>query len=487
MLKIENIIIKNFKFHEELKIELNEKSTLIYGENGSGKSSIYLALYSIFFKYLKNKDFLSDNSFKNRRLIDRDTNIEINFNSHKRISLKNFEPIQTNIIGTDEINVFLFNREILSKITDTNNLYDFFSIYLNDYFNSLNKFSIEYNEFFNAKVTSSNLIEWNNVRADLDERFKLHLKVISDEANNILKNKFIESFEIKLDLEKSSSLEMNLDIEKTLPQVKLEIENIRDIKDHYNEAKIKLTSIAIFFALINLNTVENSNLNLIVLDDFLTSLDMSNRGYIANYLLEKYEKFQIIILTHNLQFYNLLEYLVEKTDQNWSKQGIYKYIDNGTMKSNTYIKYDSHIEELERKISKITNYGEYKIIGNLIRKEFERILHEYEKEKHLGSKEKISNIICDITMDKPTYKDTHMIIKDMLTCADSVEMNSLLSKRTLHTKHLKSIIRNLDLYRKTVMNPGSHYDCQSDSYHKEYAHSIVLLKELNKELVKVQN
>lgn len=46
---IDKIIIKNFKaFPEEETINLNGKHLLVYGENGSGKSSIYWALYTLF-------------------------------------------------------------------------------------------------------------------------------------------------------------------------------------------------------------------------------------------------------------------------------------------------------------------------------------------------------------------------------------------------------------------------------------------------------
>ncbi len=42
------VTIKNFKFfQQEQKIEINESNLLLYGENGSGKSSIYWALYTL--------------------------------------------------------------------------------------------------------------------------------------------------------------------------------------------------------------------------------------------------------------------------------------------------------------------------------------------------------------------------------------------------------------------------------------------------------
>ena len=54
---IDKIIIKNFKaFPEEEVIELNGNHLLVYGENGSGKSSVYWALYTLFQAKDKGKD-----------------------------------------------------------------------------------------------------------------------------------------------------------------------------------------------------------------------------------------------------------------------------------------------------------------------------------------------------------------------------------------------------------------------------------------------
>jgi DNA repair exonuclease SbcCD ATPase subunit len=44
------ISIKDFKAHKDLTIEFNEKSFLLYGDNGAGKSSIYEALKYVFFQ-----------------------------------------------------------------------------------------------------------------------------------------------------------------------------------------------------------------------------------------------------------------------------------------------------------------------------------------------------------------------------------------------------------------------------------------------------
>ena len=52
-MKIKEVELKYFKFHQNLNInfdlENDCKNMLIYGENGTGKSSIYEALYSNFY------------------------------------------------------------------------------------------------------------------------------------------------------------------------------------------------------------------------------------------------------------------------------------------------------------------------------------------------------------------------------------------------------------------------------------------------------
>lgn len=52
--KIKSILIENFKyFHDAFQLNVNSRNLLIYGENGSGKSSIYWALYTLFQSRLK--------------------------------------------------------------------------------------------------------------------------------------------------------------------------------------------------------------------------------------------------------------------------------------------------------------------------------------------------------------------------------------------------------------------------------------------------
>lgn len=47
--RINSITLQNFKYiHNAYTLPLNGKNLLVYGENGSGKSSFYWALYTLF-------------------------------------------------------------------------------------------------------------------------------------------------------------------------------------------------------------------------------------------------------------------------------------------------------------------------------------------------------------------------------------------------------------------------------------------------------
>ena len=55
--KLKTVILDNFKyFHAPFTLNVISKNLLVYGENGSGKSSIYWALYTLFQSRLKPDD-----------------------------------------------------------------------------------------------------------------------------------------------------------------------------------------------------------------------------------------------------------------------------------------------------------------------------------------------------------------------------------------------------------------------------------------------
>ena len=55
--KIDSISLKNFKFFtDKFTLDLQRNNLLVYGENGSGKSSVHWGLYTMLQSCLKTKD-----------------------------------------------------------------------------------------------------------------------------------------------------------------------------------------------------------------------------------------------------------------------------------------------------------------------------------------------------------------------------------------------------------------------------------------------
>jgi len=84
-----------------------------------------------------------------------------------------------------------------------------------------------------------------------------------------------------------------------------------------NEAKLTQLALSVRFAasLVNLH---ESDLKLLVLDDLLVSLDMSNRMKVVEIVLsEQFEDYQKIVLTHDLGLFNEFRRLIANDIDNW--------------------------------------------------------------------------------------------------------------------------------------------------------------------------
>lgn len=99
---IKNIEIRNFKFFKDVfSLDLNRKHLLLYGENGSGKSSIYWSLYTLFQSCYKSptgddamKYFMpqNDQNLRNKFSDDADeSSIKIVFDKGDNVNQKSYE------------------------------------------------------------------------------------------------------------------------------------------------------------------------------------------------------------------------------------------------------------------------------------------------------------------------------------------------------------------------------------------------------------
>lgn len=143
--KIKSINIENFKyFHGPFHLDVESKNMLVYGENGSGKSSIYWALYTIFQSRLKPDapsvekyfDPANGENLRNKYSADgENSKVEVEFEDkdNPAVGEKFYVIERGNITTQDDADSFLsftvaasdfLNYKMLSKLTDKDNSVD---------------------------------------------------------------------------------------------------------------------------------------------------------------------------------------------------------------------------------------------------------------------------------------------------------------------------------------------------------------------------
>ena len=416
----------DFKAYQDLEdIPFEGKNFLLYGDNGAGKSSIYEAIKIIFFKdklsqlipitlnpddqEAENKDFWS--KYNNKNLPENDFQLKINDEDYHSF---NFENYQIFMLSLDEL-----------KIEESIHL----DILLKNFY-----ISIE----------------------NVDEFCNTHWESIESNINDVLQL-FRENIQIEIDREEDYAIKIK-DASRNL-------ESKVEIKKYFNEAKINLVLLLLVFESMK-KVQDNTKKRILVLDDFITSLDVANRTFLMRYIFDNFSEFQIVIFTHNVYFYNLIMYLVNDiyiVSNQWKFANLYEI--NG--------KHRLSIKKSLDKVSKIKqkyNSGEIPVseVGTQIRKKFEILLYEFSKLLMVGGVEGSKKIIERVEKSKAIYFNQKKTASDLLD--ELYEVISLENPQNLQdslkTKierykqndfdNLKEIIRSLKLYQKVTLHPMSH-------------------------------
>jgi len=508
MVKILKINIKNFKFYFDEFIDIDSKNYLIYGENGVGKSSLFQSLYYLFYSYFNNSLIENIEESKNRNSSD-EIELSIEFSNNESITIGN-NYIDSNVSILKKQNIYLLDYKFLDKVVDErdffitlNNIKDKFLIF-NDLFNTISD--------INNNIDNLEPQEIIDKRVVLDKEIVVLLDTLKEYTNKIIEE-LKENFLIEFEFENSDFEDTGTTIKLNNPKIYIKLDGCNDFKPNFNESKIKILSLALVFAIIKLNQEENiSNnsydLKLLVLDDFLSSLDMGNRLYIMEYIFNNFEGFQKIILTHNSLFFNIIKRLIHVHGKFniWSYKNIYQSLrDDGFYEPKVLVEKD-YLADAKDKYNNL----EYKECGNLLRKEIEKIIAQSAFLFKTGKKETLEDAITHIRKRKKYYINSNNILEDiniyyekfktkqflnqhissdkkleimvqkLNTCFDSININS---------EKLNEILENINFYQ-TILNQASHYESDTECYKIEYQEAIKdvqNLKDIFDDFIKIQN
>lgn len=368
MKRIDSIHLKNFKAFRDQLFDFEGKHVLIYGNNGSGKSSLFWALYTLLqssrketpdiqryfqqfdannpdtYRSLKNV-FAdeADDAFIKLTWLDTDTGgrriEECIAKEPTRISTNNpSSVIREADLASDFINYKLLQNFYNVSHRQAINLWE---VFVRDIFPFFEKDGKTYLERLNdlklVRGRNAKAINDSNINS-LNEEIQSFVERIGLNANALLKDQFFEgkdvlrirflpnhytsifSFVDRNWAEKNG----NRQPEDNLPagQIDMWVETYDSTKNVWlenyrphsflNEAQLTRIAIAIRIGALQTRTI-TPDFKVLCLDDMLISLDMSNRDKVIKMILnydgngfDYFDGFQKIILTHDKGFYNII-------------------------------------------------------------------------------------------------------------------------------------------------------------------------------------
>lgn len=419
MEKIEINKFKAFNTRIALILEPEKKNLLLYGENGSGKSSIFEAIKLIFYKERLLNSRISVGASEEQKNAEE----ESFYNSYRHRSVNSSIEIKVNNSDFHFFNTANYHCYMLSHIDISYMSY------------KIEDDKIKNVDIINLKKILENLFFPEFDTEDFCNRYK---NEVINEVNNALENDFIETLRIGLE---------NDDLDIFLEDELHHLRESNGLSTMFNEAKLHLVVTLLLLSIIlKLEQNNPASHKLIVLDDIVNSLDSSNRKFMMKYLLSKFSDFQKIIFTHNIGFNNIAEDIIKNKEGEIAKwQTMNLYLTNRGPQL-----YDYNEIKTPDDIESQFNSGllQPNTVGNIIRKRFEADLNEFCKIIHAGKVELPKSIIDNLHNNKPQYflkngkkiLDANNLVKEIYdivqsTNSDTDKINSINSKINNYTSN----------------------------------------------------
>lgn len=502
MAGIKEIEIEGFKaFSNKFSLEL-DKNLLMYGENGSGKSSIYYALHALLQSVYKSdhgeKYFRHEDSEENLINIYKLDDVKNNgFKPHIKITLDNehqWELSRDGLSSTPDtandselrllnktsafINYSYISRFRSARNSETINLWNVFikdilpfyvpvgadktlaSIYDNLVANK-HPYKVRKDiDRFNENL--SNFID--NVNTKASKIFNKYFKA-EDELDMLIQVKYVKDKDRK---ENPYNEEFYLFYKRgtagkayvwRYPKIGLHIEIgeivIQKPQSFFNEARLTAIALAIRFAC--LQSGEPQDGQFLALDDMLISLDMSNRMKVIRYLLEDVAgKYKIYLFTHDRLFYHCLKRIIETqySREEWMFGGLYLNDLDLPVEPEFMIETTSKIKEAREAYKR----HDYFRCGTLLRQSCEQYLKELLPESYRI----IENGQTGETENKNL--DQQILSLEEFCEKEGIDYNPF---------------KNLKSYKDLFMNATAHNDITSPFYREEIKKCLYAIETLS--------
>lgn len=485
MKRITAIELENYRaFYKKYKpINLPKgENLLVYGENGSGKTSLFKALLSYFSSSKSSEVKFELNDYS--KMAGQDGSIDITFSDvvGSKIPTPGSEQIYSfKPTGSTNTAPFIKDTALIKGFLSYRNLLD---VYFSREENP-NLFNLIVNEILNDHVPveagESIGAQWKRIDEILrtkDGRTAEHIAAVVElsefqtKLTNFLRLKILPRLNGLL----VKYFDFNILVGYTVRQFEFDNrENVKapitylglqilfngqEVKGHteyLNEARLSALSVCLFLAAVLENPQTNFDYKILFLDDVFIGLDSGNRIPIAKILKEEFYDYQIFITTYDRHWYEMAKRFFEHTmpDQ-WKCIEMYliKESVSITVAPNPEVLYNFEkpllIDE-ESNFSKAVNYlhsktnPDYPASANYFRKYAEEILQP------------------DWLSHENRNTDDDSEIK-------SYKLGSLVARVRYFLKKIRtdySLLDELERFLPTLLHPLSHYELSSPIYKGE--------------------
>lgn len=482
-MKIKAIEINNYKaFYGRQKIDVGGKNLFIYGENGSGKSSLYYALKDFFQSSIEDIDL---NELENIFIPDSkkgNSYIKVTFNpSSDGHNCNQFFQLtattkdtgsdaDTSIRDANKLKSFLTYKHLLEiHHIQKGQQIDLFNLLVNgvlkhfrytltngkelgelwrDVESHIGKTTgISYNLAQKKKDVNAALKVFNDAFGEL---FKVDSpEYILKHANPIL-DRFNHNLEIKLSYRQARPDGDYQTIENNHVHIELTYAGKKITAPHLflNEARLSAIAISIYLGMIKRH-IQGIPCKILFLDDIFIGLDIANRLPLLNILKSEFPDYQIFITTYDKPWYEYAKSYLEGA-KNWKTMEFYAQ----ETREGYEIPLIHDDSDFLQKAEKYCSDCDYKSAAIYTRSAFEKELRKYcqRKRKQIVFKPKLKDY---------TTEDFWAVIKPDIDA---------------------SILSEIDKYRALVLNPFSHYNTERHEIKTELKDAIQAVKNLKNEL-----
>jgi hypothetical protein len=449
-------------------IAVDAKNLLLYGENGSGKTSLYKGLKDVVHQIDYEKHFQS-------LLLD-DGFIEIIFDdgSVEKVTAAGVKASKAELINISKLNSFLSYKELLRTHFNENDEINFFELIVNNILKEhtlgtlgqlqtawekllkkdLENEKTEIEKSVDVQITADEAREQiEKLYADYDvevTRFSDELTVLLNTINTDIKEiiaYFHQGIEIEFALTPITSA--NFSSPELKANVKYAATGLSSFHLFLNEAKLSAIAISIYLTALKSNPTQNA-IKFLFLDDVFLGLELSNRLPLLDILKDKFSDWQIFLTTYDRHWFEVAK---QHLNNDWKAIEMYATsIEGELFDKPLIIQSDDYFVKAQNYFSA----GDYPASLNYLRKELEK----------------------QITARLPEESTRHYEGRPH----QLVHLWELLVERYNRNEQGELItakIKNeLKVVRFSLLNPQSHDNLSSPVYKYELQRAIDLIKDI---------